>query len=171
VARPDLGDSRGGGGGGLKVAVRPARPEDRPFVLATSERLAVFGPPPWRTPAEVVEGEARTLRAFFDAPPANAALLVAEDEAHRPLGFAYVEVLRDYFRQDEHGHVGILAVAAEAEGKGAGGALLAAAEDWSRARGFDRLTLNVFEKNARARAVYAHRGFRPESLRYVKPLE
>ncbi|HTR02125.1 MAG TPA: GNAT family N-acetyltransferase [Thermoanaerobaculia bacterium] len=151
--------------------MRPARPEDRPFVLATSERLAVFGPPPWRTPAEVVEGEARTLRAFFDAPPANAALLVAEDEAHRPLGFAYVEVLRDYFRQDEHGHVGILAVAAEAEGKGAGGALLAAAEDWSRARGFDRLTLNVFEKNARARAVYAHRGFRPESLRYVKPLE
>jgi len=154
----------------VTAAVRPARAEDRAFVLATAERLAAFGPPPWRTPAEVVEGEARTLRNFFDAPPSNAALLVAEDEAHRPLGFAYVEILRDYFRLDEHGHVGILAVAADAEGQGAGGALLAAAEDWSRAHGFDRLTLNVFEGNVRARAVYARRGFRPESLRYVKSL-
>ena len=33
------------------------------------------------------------------------------------------------------------------------------------------LTLHVFEGNARARAVYARRGFRPESLKYVKFLD
>ena len=154
----------------MTISVRPARDSDRAFVLATAERLSVFGPPPWRTPAEVVEGEARTLRAFFEAPPRDAALLVAEDETGAPLGFAYLEILRDYFLLIEHAHIGILSVAAEAEGRGAGGALLSAAEDWARARGHDRLTLNVFERNARARAVYAHRGFEPESLRYVKIL-
>jgi GNAT superfamily N-acetyltransferase len=154
----------------VTVAVRPARTSDREFVLATAERLSVFGPPPWRTSAEVVEGEARTLRAFFEAPPKSAALLVAEDEAGAPLGFAYLEILRDYFLGIEHAHIGILSVAAAAEGHGAGGALLSAAEDWARALGHDRLTLNVFERNERARAVYAHRGFEPESLRYVKIL-
>jgi len=154
----------------VTVSVRPARAADREFVLTTAERLSVFGPPPWRTPAEVVEGEARTLRAFFDAPPKDTALLVAEDETGAPLGFAYLEVLRDYFLLIEHAHIGILSVAAEAEGRGAGGALLSAAEDWARARGHDRLTLNVFERNARARGVYARRGFEPESLRYVKIL-
>ena len=153
----------------MTVAVRPARPEDRAFVLATAERLVAFGPPPWRTPAEVVEGEARTLRAFFDAPDPGAALLVAE-EGGRPLGFSYVETVRDYFLGEEHGHIGILAVAGEAEGRGAGGALLEASEAWARRRGYGRLTLNVFERNARARGVYEHRGYRPETMRYVKLL-
>jgi GNAT superfamily N-acetyltransferase len=154
----------------VTIAVRPACASDREFVLATAERLSAFGPPPWRTPAEVVEGEAKTLRAFFEAQPKGTVLLVAEDESGTPLGFAYLETLRDYFLGTEHAHIGILSVAAEAEGRGAGGALLAAAEDWARGRGHDRLTLNVFERNARARAVYAHRDFHPESLRYVKIL-
>jgi GNAT superfamily N-acetyltransferase len=154
----------------MTIAVRPALAADRDFVLATAERLSAFGPPPWRTSAEVVEGEAKTLRAFFEAPPKGAALLVAEDQTGAPLGFAYLEILRDYFVGAEHSHIGILSVAAEAEGRGAAGALLSAAEHWARERGHDRLTLNVFERNTRARAVYAHRGFRPESMRYVKML-
>jgi GNAT superfamily N-acetyltransferase len=155
----------------MNVTVRPARPDDRGFVLATAERLSAFGPPAWRTPDEVVEGEARTLRAWFEAPAEGAALLVAEEASGGArLGFVYVETLRDYFLLAEHGHVGILAVAEQAEGRGAGGALLAAAEDWARRRGFDRLTLNVFERNARARTVYASRGYVPESLKYMKLL-
>ena len=104
------------------VSVRPARPEDRPFVLDTANRLASFEPPPWRTPEELIEGEARTLRAFFDSPGSGAALLIAERLGERA-GFAYLEVLRDYFTQEEHGHVGIVAVAAHAEGTGAGAAV------------------------------------------------
>src|SRR5262249_12120451 len=138
---------------------------------ATAERLTAFGPPPWRTSREIVEGEARVLAAFFVTPPAGTSLLVAEETDGSPLGFAYLEVLRDYFLGEEHGHIGILAVAEKAEGRGAGRALLDAAERWAEERGYRRLTLNVFEGNARARAVYAHRGYRPESLRYVKFLE
>jgi GNAT superfamily N-acetyltransferase len=151
----------------MTVAVRPARPEDRAFVLATAVELAAFGPPEWRSAEEVVEGEARTLRAWFAGPPEGSALLVAEED-RRPLGFAYLETLRDYFLEEEHGHIGILAVAKEAQGRGAGRALLEAAEAWSRGRGYGRLTLHVFEGNERARAVYERRGYRPESLKYVK---
>jgi GNAT superfamily N-acetyltransferase len=151
----------------VSVSVRPARAEDRDFVLATAVELASFGPPEWRTPEEIVEGEAKTLRAFFDAGRPGSALLVAEEKG-TPLGFAYLETLRDYFLDEEHGHIGILAVTKEAQGRGAGGSLLEAAEGWARSRGLRRVTLHVFERNARARAVYDRRGYRPESLKYVK---
>lgn len=155
----------------LPVSIRPARAEDRAFVLEAVKRLADFGPPSWRTPREVVEGEARTLAAFFEVPPAGSTLLVAELETRQPVGFAYLETLRDYFTLEEHGHVGILAVTKEAEGRGVAGALLDAAAEWARGRGARTLTLNVFERNARARRVYERHGFRPESLRYILSLE
>jgi GNAT superfamily N-acetyltransferase len=149
------------------IAIRPAGPEDRAFTLATVMRLGAFGPPAWRTAEEIGEADARVVRAFFEDPPPGAAIFVAESEAGAA-GFIYLEVLRDYFVGEEHGHVGILAVTAEAEGRGAGGALMRAAEAWARDRGYRRLTLNVFEGNARARAVYDHLGYRPETMRYVK---
>ena len=151
------------------VLVRPAVPGDRPFALATVMRLGAFGPPPWRTSDEIGEADARVVRGFFDDPPAGASLLVAEADG-APLGFIYLETLRDYFVGEEHGHVGILAVTEAAEGKGGGGALMRAAEAWARARGYRKLTLNVFEGNARARAIYDHFGYRPETMRYVKLL-
>ena len=153
------------------VRVRSARPEDRAFVLETAGRLSAFGPPAWRSPEEVVEGEARTLRAFFERPPEDAALLVAETTPGEPAGFAYLETLRDYFTREAHTHIGILAVAKNAEGRGVGSALLAAAEDWARSRGSRTLTLNVFEGNRRARALYERHGFLAESLRYVRTLD
>jgi GNAT superfamily N-acetyltransferase len=155
----------------MELAVRPARPDDRGFVLSAAQRLADFEPPAWRSAAEIVEGDSRTLRAFFDRPPAGSALLVAQAPAGPPLGFVYLETLSDYFTREAHGHIGILAVVKEGQGKGIGGCLLRAAEDWARARGHRKLTLAVFERNRRARDVYEHLGYAPEVLRYVKPLK
>jgi GNAT superfamily N-acetyltransferase len=152
------------------ITVRGYRPEDRDFVLATVERLGAFGPPPWRTAAEIAEGEARTLRAHLSARAAGADLLLAAAADGTRLGFAFLESARDYFSGEEHGHVGMLALAAAAEGRGAGSALMAAAESWARARGYRRLTLNVFEDNHHARVVYEHLGYIAETLRYVKIL-
>jgi len=153
------------------VAVRTARPDDRAFVVKTAERLSDFGPPPWRTREEVVLGEVRMLEDWFERPRADAEILIAEGPDGERLGFAMMESPTDYFRRMQHGHVAILSVAAHAEGRGAGGALLRAADDWSRQRGFRWVTLNVFHGNAHAREVYAHAGYAPESLRYWKPLE
>jgi GNAT superfamily N-acetyltransferase len=149
--------------------VRAARSSDRPFVLDTAARLAEFGPPAWRTPEELVEGEARTLRDFFESPDDGSRLLIAE-AGERRVGFALVEELRDYFSLERHGHVGILAVIAGAEGHGVGGALLRAAEAWARDRGFRTLTLNVFSGNRHARDVYEHMGFEEDTVKYVKQI-
>ena len=151
--------------------VRTARPDDRPFVVETAARLAEFGPPPWRTAEEVVEGEVRMLIAWFERPRPDAEILVAEAGNGERLGFAMMESPTDYFRRVQHGHVAILAVAASAQGRGAGGALLRAADAWSRARGFTWVTLNVFHGNTHAREVYAHAGYEPENLRYFKTLD
>ena len=153
------------------IIVRPARADDRAFVLRAVERLPEFGPPSWRTPAELVEGEARAVRGYFAAPPAGTTVLVATAGDGAPRGFVFLERTRDYFTEEEHGHVGIIAVAAPAEGRGVAGALMRAAERWARDAGLGRLTLTVFEGNTRARAIYEHLGYRPETLRYVKFLD
>jgi GNAT superfamily N-acetyltransferase len=149
------------------TTVRPCRAADRPFVLATVERLGAFDTPSWRTPREIWEGEARTLRGWFDGDVEGTLLLAERDE---PLGFIFLEHHVDYFTLEGHGHIGILAVAAAAEGTGAGRALLEAGEAWARNRGYRRLTLNVFEKNTRARGVYDRFGFQVETMRYCKQL-
>jgi GNAT superfamily N-acetyltransferase len=152
----------------LAVSVRQAAPDDRAFVLETVKRLAAFDVPAWRSGDEICEGEARTLRAWFEG-SVEGTLLVAE-RAHDRLGFIFLERHTDYFTHEEHGHVGILAVTSPAEGTGAGRALLEAGEAWARNRGYRRLTLNVFSGNRRARAVYDRLGFAVETVRYTKSL-
>jgi GNAT superfamily N-acetyltransferase len=152
-----------------RVDVRSARAGDRGFVLEAVFRLAAFGLPPGRTPHEIVEGEARTLRAFFDAAEPPDTLLIAE-AGGAPLGFVFLEEKHDYFTGLRHGHIGILAVTEEAEGRGAGSALMRAAEHWAREHDYPSLTLNVFDANHRARRMYEHFGFQPDTVKYLKPL-
>jgi len=163
------------------IAVRDGTIADRDFVIDTARRFAAFGPPPWRSALEVVAGEVRCLDDFFDGRLQGPALLVAQDPpspssgfgeaSSERLGFAFLEPATDYFSGEEHGHLGMIAVTAEAEGRGAGAALMRAAEDWARGRGYTKLTLNVFEGNRHARAVYERRGFEVETVRYVKILD
>jgi GNAT superfamily N-acetyltransferase len=152
------------------ITVRDGTAADRDFVIDTARRFAAFGPPPWRSAQEVVAGEVRCLDDFFDGRLTGPALLIAED-AGAPAGFAFLEPAVDYFSGDRHGHVGMIAVTEAAEGRGAGAALMRAAEDWARACGYPKLTLNVFEGNRRARDVYERFGYRVETLRYVKTID
>jgi GNAT superfamily N-acetyltransferase len=150
------------------IRIRDADADDTSFVLLTAKRLTAFDLPRWRAAGDIWSAESRTLRQWFDN-PSTGTLLVAERGGAR-IGFVFLERHIDYFTQEEHGHVSILAVTETAEGTGAGRALLDAAECWARSRGYGCLTLNVFEGNHRARAVYARLGFAPETLRYVKEL-
>ena len=152
------------------IVVREGTAADRDFVVNTARRFAAFGPPPWRSPQEVVAGEVRCLDDFFDGRLTGPALLIAE-EAGVPAGFAFLEPAVDYFSGDRHGHVGMIAVTEASEGRGAGAALMRAAEDWARGRGYPKLTLNVFEGNRRARDVYERFGYQVETVRYVKPID
>jgi len=151
------------------IVIRDGTAADRDFVIDTARRFAAFGPPPWRSAQEVVAGEVRCLDDFFDGRLKGPLLVIAED-AGVAVGFAFLEPAVDYFSGDRHGHIGMIAVTEAAEGRGAGAALMRAAEDWARARGYPKLTLNVFEGNRRARDVYERFGYRIETVRYVKPI-
>lgn len=155
----------------MTIAIRDGTEADRDFVVDTARRFAAFGPPPWRSALEVVGGEVRCLDDFFDGRLEGRRLLIAERPGGDPLGFVFLEPAVDYFSGDRHGHIGMIAVSERAEGQGAGAALMRAAEEWARANHFPKVTLNVFEGNARARAVYERFGYQVETLRYVKPIE
>ena len=154
----------------MPVSIRAAQPSDRAAVIALTPRLEDFGPPANVVPGETARGEARVLESVFARMPDGAALLVAEDGSGRVAGFTFLETKVDYFSQRPHGHVGILVVARDFEGQGVGRALLEAADAWALALGYDRLTLFVFEGNARARAAYERAGYRADLVRYRRDL-
>jgi ribosomal protein S18 acetylase RimI-like enzyme len=62
-------------------------------------------------------------------------------------------------------------VAASAEGRGIGKALMHAAEDWARERGYPMIQLHVLVGNDRARSMYERLGYSAEWLKYVKRLD
>jgi len=156
------------------IAVREGTAADRDFVIATARRFAAFGPPAWRSAAEIVAGEVRCLDDFFEGRLAGSVdlrtLLVAELDG-RPAGFTFLEPAVDYFTGRADGHIGMVAVAETAEGNGVGAALMRAAEDWARRNGYPRIHLNVFAGNDRARRIYERTGYEIETIRYVKKLE
>ena len=153
----------------MSVTIRPATPNDRAFVLDLAERLVAFEVPKHREKAELVEGDRRALREWFDAPKPGEAMFIAELDG-RPAGCAYLVTLIDYFNERPHAHLSVLAVAADAEGKGVGSALLSQSVAWAKERQSDRLTLSALVTNARARALYERKGFGGEYIRYVLPL-
>jgi len=48
--------------------------------------------------------------------------------------------------------------------------LMAAAEEWARARGYGHIALDTFAVNRRARRFYQRHGYQEEVQKLVKPL-
>lgn len=153
-----------------ELRIRAAIPEDAVWLLPLSARLHDFGPPPFRPRDQMDRAVAVDIGGTLETPVPEATVLVVEDEGKRPLGFVHVRTLHDYFTAEPHGHVSDLVVAGNAEGRGAGRALMDAAEEWSRAQGHRLLSLNVFAENHRARALYDRLGYRPDTTKMVKVL-
>jgi ribosomal protein S18 acetylase RimI-like enzyme len=155
----------------VSISIHAARPDDREFVLALADRLVDgFDAPSHRTKPELIEGDRRALREWFDhQPKPDEAMFVAEYYGE-PAGVAYVLTLVDYFNLRPHAHLSVLAVADGAEGRGIGSMLLDECIKWAKERNSDRLTLSALVTNTRARALYERKGFGGEYIRYVLPL-
>jgi len=149
------------------MKIRSAVAEDREFILALAERLIEFGDVPGRDRAAMIARDRSVLAAALTA---GASIFVAVDDHGRALGFVHLTTAEDYYDAQETAHVADLVVAREAEGLGAGSALMNWAEQWAREQGFTMLTLNVFTANRRARDLYAKLGFTEEWMRCLKRL-
>jgi len=150
------------------VRTRRATNSDEAWIRALIPRLHEFGPPGFR-PIEAMNASEATATALALAGGDDRIVIVAEDDEQR-LGFVHLETSSDFFTRERHGHVSTLVVSPDAERRGVGRALLAAAEDWCRVRGYRLLTLNVFERNTAARRLYEREGFAIDTIRYVKSL-
>jgi len=150
-------------------SIRPAVQGDEARILALADRLAAFGPAT-RQAAEIVRRERTALAEALVGLSPGSALFVAEQQSLGLVGSMLLDTRRDYFTDEVHGHVAILAVAREAEGQGLGRAFLRTAEGWGRTHGFRRLTLAVVTDNRRARELYERQGWRPELETWFKTL-
>lgn len=98
---------------------------------------------------------------------ARGAIFIAENDG-RAVGWAFVlEEPGDLFvaeKERRHGFVAELFVEPQARGRGNGRALIAACEDWTRARGMAALIIGVLSENNKAAAMYQRDGFAPYNL-------
>ena len=151
------------------MSVRRATPADHDAILALVPRVAQASTPPHRGRADALAADRSAVRASLASDADDVAVLVAEEEG-RVVGFVHVQTASDYYLRMPVGHVSDLAVAADAEGRGIARALMAAAEDWARQRGYPLLDLNVEVHNDAARQLYEKLGYAAEWTKYVKRL-
>lgn len=152
------------------VRIRPAADGDRAFILGLVPELLAFGPPAWRNHRKMIDVDTDVVGAALAGRLEGSTVLIAEDAQGVSLGFMHLTGERDYYLQDTCGHVADIVVAPAARGRGVGRALLAAAERWSKDRGYRLLTLNVFVDNRGPQSLYEEAGFHAEVIKYVKPL-
>ncbi len=155
----------------MSLIIRPATAADREFLLSMAARLADFDElPAGRSAGEIVEGDARELVKALADPPAASALLVAELDGV-PAGCLHLVTRTDFFSRAVHGHISVIAVAKDVEGRGVGRALMEHADGWARQLGYPHVTLGVFPGNARARALYERHGYGVDLLIMRREME
>ena len=147
----------------MSVTVRHAEPRDASVLVELAE--AVGAEPQgwlitngaWRTAGE----ERRYLRAIRRS--AHAAVLVAEAPEAGVVG--RLSIARDPHPASRHvADVGLM-VAESFRHRGAGRALMEAAEEWAGSIGVRKIELHVFPHNGGALALYERLGYEREGLR------
>ncbi|HLO76224.1 MAG TPA: GNAT family N-acetyltransferase [Magnetospirillum sp.] len=152
----------------MTFTIHPAQAADRDFILGMAPRLAGVARMDWRDDAEIDRFQNEFMLTCLAVPGSQG--FVAHGSDGERLGFVHVEPAVDPVNHRHCGYISLLAVTERAEGSGVAKALMAAAEDWSSARGHALLCLDVFASNGRGRAFYARQGFGEETLRLVKAL-
>jgi ribosomal protein S18 acetylase RimI-like enzyme len=131
------------------MEIRPAGPADRAAVIETWGAAGLTRP--WNDPVEdfdrALEGATSTVLVGLDDGRVIATAMAGED-GHR--GWVYY-----------------LAVSKDARGRGLGRAMMAAAEDWLRARGAVKVQLLVRESNASVIGFYEALGYEDAAVRVL----
>ena len=159
-----------------EFTIRPATPEDEPALTVIQHSGAIhhatIDPDRWQ--AGSLEDAAAARRYWHAQSPRSQGLVAVTPDGtivgmvelwlKRPRGPAGARIPR--LKAD----LG-LAVAPEWRGRGVGTALLAAAEDWARAQGAERMVLDLDVHNEGALRLYQRVGYEVEALSMDKPIE
>jgi len=153
------------------VTIRKAVPADADFIKKHAYRLLDFNLPSWRhDKEEMTKADIHHItNALMSGNPDDCVFIAVEQE-DVPLGFMHLAMQTDYYTGELHAHITDIVVITEAEGKGIGKLLLAKADEWANEHKSSWITLNVFEDNRHARAVYEKAGYHAEWIKYLKPL-
>ena len=151
-------------------SIRNATAADGDAILALMPRLAEFDLPDTRNPEHLWQDDANLLRRWMNGDE-DCLVHVASSEEGVVVGFTLVRMRPELLSHAPSAHLEAIAIASEAEGKGAAQALLKAAETAAREAGAESMTLHVFARNERARRFYDRAGYDGELMRYIKYLD
>jgi ribosomal protein S18 acetylase RimI-like enzyme len=155
------------------IIIRKALPGDAEFIAAHTHRLLNFNLPGWRVneKSKMIQADIQHITKALLKNNSDDCVFVAIDTFNKPCGFIRVVLQTDYYTGERHAHVNDIVVITEAEGQGVGKALLQKADEWAVAHNSRWITLNVFEENKHARAVYEKNGYNIEWIKYLKQLK
>lgn len=151
----------------VNINIRSATPADLNFIISLLPSYAEFGLPPWRDAQVMLDTD---TAVFVTALQNGAAIFIAEDEAQNPLGFVHLHPGSDHYYKGKQSHISDLIVAPAGRGQGVGKLLMAKAEAWAKENGYQRISLNVFDGNERARKLYEELGFGADAVKYIKEI-
>ena len=142
------------------VRIRPPRPADAPALAALAGELG------YPASAEELLGRLAAVH------PTDAEVMVSTDADDQPTGWCHVELHRSLVEPMSALILGLV-VGEGHRSTGIGAALLAAAEDWGRARGCRKLVVATRITRERAHRFYAREGYEISKTSYflTKPLD
>ena len=151
------------------VAVRRGTRDDHDFVRALARETATSSVSAARVAKydDVVDSTARLVEFVFKR---KNDVLIAEENGERVGFLLLLYDVPDEVTLTNQAFVAYTAVEPHARGRGAGRALLAAAEALARANGLRYVSLMVTEDNLPARALYEGADFRTERRMMTKVL-
>jgi ribosomal protein S18 acetylase RimI-like enzyme len=153
------------------VTLRPATVADKAQILALLPYLADFSIPPTRQAEHLWAGDAKMAEDVLAGKAKSSFIDVATDLDDRILGLIMVSLREEMLSHEPSAHLEAIVVEPNARGNGLGKRLMEHCERRVRDLGSQSLTLHVFARNERARALYAAQEFDEELIRAIKWLD
>ena len=152
------------------IEIRSATLADHAALRELLPLLADFDIPPRRDSRHLWEGDAELLEAVLVGKVATSFVHVAETRGDTPqiIGFVMFSMREEMLSHRPSAHLEAIVVHPDARGRGMGRQLMLHTETEVRSQGAESLTLHVFSRNQRARALYEAQGFDSEVIRAVK---
>ena len=151
--------------------IRDARKQDEPEILALLPYLTDFDIPVRRNSADLWSGDADLAKAILSNSAPTSFIDVAEQDDGTVAGLIMVSLREELLSHAPSAHLEAIVVAPNARGTGLGKRLMTHCQAKVRQMGAASLTLHVFARNARARALYASEDFDEELIRAIKWLD